>query len=402
VNFTDLSYDTDGSVVNWSWDFGDGNSSFDQNPVHSYGDGRLYEVYLTVLDDDGFIDIKSGRVNVSNVAPVANFSWDPLYPTTSDFVNFTDLSYDTDGSVVYWSWDFGDGNSSFDQNPVHSYGDDGVYTVTLIVVDDDDEVDTYSDNVIISNVAPVANFSWSPIYPTTSDLVNFTDLSYDTDGSVVNWSWDFGDGNNSYTQNPSHQYENYGEYIITLKIIDNQGLNDTINKNISVLITINITLNVGWNLINIPVNNSFMASELADDINGCISINRWDNINQTYKPYIVGGPPDFDFEVSPGMGLFVETSEFNLFIVRGYPVQNVSINLEIPWNMIGWYQEYDTNASSLSENISGCQTVNMWDSVNQTYRPYIVGGPPDFDFPVNAGMGLFVEVDEASIWYGDG
>jgi PKD repeat protein len=75
-------------------------------------------------------------------------------------VNFTDLSYDTDGSVVNWSWDFGDGNSSFDQNPVHSYGNDGVYTVTLVIVDDDGASSNLSDFISVGNTPPVANFSW--------------------------------------------------------------------------------------------------------------------------------------------------------------------------------------------------------------------------------------------------
>jgi agmatine/peptidylarginine deiminase len=162
-------------------------------------------------------------------------------------------------------------------------------------------------------------------------------------------------------------------------------------------------MKTGWNLISLCVDNGMsMASHIAENITGCLTVNKWDSANQTYKPYIVGGPPDFDFPVSPGMGLFVETSENNTFIVSGTEALGVSVDMYIPWNLIGWYHSYDTTASSLAENITGCLNVNMWDSVNQTYKPYIVGGPPDFDFPIYAGMGLFIEVDTTSVWNGEG
>jgi photosystem II stability/assembly factor-like uncharacterized protein len=80
----------------------------------------------------------------------------------------------------------------------------------------------------------------------------------------------------------------------------------------------------------------------------------------------------------------------------------VEITLNIGWNQIGWTNSYETTASSIAENITGCDLVSSWDSINQTYSTYILGGPPTFDFIVEAGMGLFVEVDEQSVWQGEG
>ena len=80
----------------------------------------------------------------------------------------------------------------------------------------------------------------------------------------------------------------------------------------------------------------------------------------------------------------------------------IFIQLKIGWNLLGWYHDYDTTASSLSENISGCVSVSMWNSSLQTYNTYIVGGPPSFDFPIRCSMGLFVDVIAPSIWYGEG
>jgi hypothetical protein len=78
------------------------------------------------------------------------------------------------------------------------------------------------------------------------------------------------------------------------------------------------------------------------------------------------------------------------------------VPLYIGWNLIGWYHDYETTAHNLSDNITGCLSVSMWNATEQTYHTYIVGGPPVFDFPITKGMGIFVDVDQESIWYGEG
>jgi len=164
-----------------------------------------------------------------------------------------------------------------------------------------------------------------------------------------------------------------------------------------------IPINVGWNLLGLCVDNHMtMSSDLAGDIRDCLSVNSWDAVNQTYRPYIVGGPPDFDFPISPGMGLFVDADDASTLMLSGSVPVDVSVDLSIGWNILGWYNVSSTMASSLAENISGCLSVNAWDGVNQTYRPFIVGGPPDFDFPISPGMGLFVDVTVESTWNGEG
>jgi hypothetical protein len=163
-----------------------------------------------------------------------------------------------------------------------------------------------------------------------------------------------------------------------------------------------LTINTGWNLITMPVQTGWYASDLADNITGSLSVSRWDNVNQTYRTYIVGGPPVFDFPIKDGCGYFVDTDQSSLLIVNGTPVINVSINLKIGWNLIGWYHDYNTTASSIGSNITGCLSVSRWDKVNQTYQTYIIGGPPVFDFTVKCGMGLFVDVSQESTWHGEG
>ena len=158
----------------------------------------------------------------------------------------------------------------------------------------------------------------------------------------------------------------------------------------------------GWNLITIPVEDDLWASSLSENISGCEMVSWFDAVNQTYETYIVGGPPQFDFPIENGYGYFVLVSESSSATFYGYRINNVSIPLCVGWNMIGWYHGYNTTAISLAENISGCEMVSWFDAVNQTYESYIVGGPPQFDFEITRGMGVFVLADESSVWYGEG
>ncbi len=228
--FTDASTDSDGAVVSWQWDFGDGATSTDQHPTHVYGSAGTYTVTLTVTDDDGASANVSQSVTVSaaNVAPVAAFG-----ESCVDLdCTFTDASTDSDGAVVSWQWDFGDGATSTDQHPTHAYGSAGTYTVTLTVTDDDGAVANVSQSVTVSaaNVAPVAAFGESCV-----DLdCTFTDASTDSDGAVVSWQWDFGDGATSTDQHPTHAYGSAGTYTVTLTVTDDDGAASNVSQSVTV------------------------------------------------------------------------------------------------------------------------------------------------------------------------
>jgi len=167
-------------------------------------------------------------------------------------------------------------------------------------------------------------------------------------------------------------------------------------------VSVDISLSVGWNLVTVPVENVMMASGLAENITGSIMISRFDSVNQTYKTYIVGGPPGFDFPIVDGYGYFVLVDEESMLSLSGYRIDSVSVPLEVGWNMLGWYHTYNTTASSLSENITGSIMVSWFDPISQSFKTYIVDGPPGFDFTITSGMGLFVLVDESSVWHGEG
>lgn len=240
ILFSDLSTDSDGAIASWSWDFGDGGTSTLRNPTHEYPDNGYYSVILTVTDDDGLTDSISTDVFVGNVWPSVDFTFSPTSPTDQDLIQFTDLSSDADGIITSWSWEFGDGATSSLQNPTHHYTAVGSYRVNLTVWDDDGGNNPASKDIVVSNVSlasnvpPTADFTSSPSLPTASDVVQFTDASTDPDGTIVSWSWNFGDGTYSTSKNPQHSYNTHGQYTVVLEVTDNDGAKKSISKIITI------------------------------------------------------------------------------------------------------------------------------------------------------------------------
>jgi len=256
------------------------------------------------------------------------------------------------------------------------------------------------------NSPPVSNFSYNPLNPTTQDIIQFTDLSYDSDGVITNWTWNFGDGNMSHLQNPTHQYGDDGLYNVTLTIMDNDGSNDNITRQINISnVMFVFELYSGWNLITIPVQNSYNASDLAARI-GCEMIAWWNAATSTFTTFIVGiTPPDspWDFAINDGIGYYVKVANDTLLSLVDTPLSTVNVTLYTGWNTIGWWKDASTTASSLSGNITNCTMLAMYDAASGSYTVFLVGTPGSpYDFMVERGMGLFAKVTSGSVWHGEG
>jgi len=128
VNFTDQST---GNITSWSWDFGDGSTSEDQNPTHTYHEPGDYTVILSANGPGGTdTETKTDYIVVDYSTPVANFTADPIGGVIPFTVSFKDESA---GDIISWLWDFGDGLTSTEQHPYHTYNSSGNYTVSLSV-----------------------------------------------------------------------------------------------------------------------------------------------------------------------------------------------------------------------------------------------------------------------------
>jgi PKD repeat protein len=238
------SYDPDGQILSYSWDFGDGRTSTGMQVSQRYTTGGDYTVRLVVRDNDGAMGTLTRTVHV-NLPPSARFSWLSRVPQIGEVVQFDgSSSSDPDGQVVSYSWDFGDGSPvEFGVRVSHAYSAPGTYTVVL-TVSDDRGLTGVSRQAVRVNAPPVAAFEWSPTIPSAGVSVTFTavrdrTLSYDPDGTIVSYTWDFGDRTPPVTikapaTSVAHAYAQCGSYTVTLTVTDSDGAMATASRDLGV------------------------------------------------------------------------------------------------------------------------------------------------------------------------
>jgi len=231
------SYDPDGTILKYFWDFGDGTNGTGVVATHAYADDDIYVVTLTVTDDDGEIASTTATKTVLNRAPIALFTESSTMVLTGEVITFNASdSYDQDGFIVSYLWDFGDGSNASGVIVNHLYADDGVYNVTLTVTDDDGATTSTSATKTILNRPPVAEFTESETTVFTGEVINFNASdSYDLDGTIISYFWDFGDGINATGVVVDHSYADDGNYTVALTVTDNDGATDTATSTKTVL-----------------------------------------------------------------------------------------------------------------------------------------------------------------------
>lgn len=238
------SYDPDGRIVSYAWDFGDGGMSSGETPDHTYTIAGTYTVNLEVEDEDGATDIASTTVEVSeaNYPPSAD-AGGPYAGDVGIPVPFFGGASDPNGAgdVVFFEWNFGDGNMATGINVYHTYELAGTYNVTLTVQDSQGETslpDTTSATIGVAEQPPVAD-AGEPYSGTTALAVTFdASGSFDPDGDIVSYAWDFGDGNSGSGVAPTNTYSTAGRFDVLLVVEDNDGLTDT-NATYAVIDTAN-------------------------------------------------------------------------------------------------------------------------------------------------------------------
>lgn len=229
VNFTDNST---GTIAQWAWDFGNGNSSILQNPpAQFYPSPNNYETILTVTNANGCFDRDTANVDVY-MTPIPAFT--PGSVCAQELSQIFDQTVTAPGDpAIAWTWDFGDGGSSNLQNPTHTYTTGGIYNITLTVATANcSATDTLP---IIVEDLPVADFTMDTTNGCSPLSVQFTNAS---SANSTLYLWKFGDGDTSTAANPTHVYVNNSgadvTYTVTLISRTTFGCVDSISKTLTV------------------------------------------------------------------------------------------------------------------------------------------------------------------------
>ena len=208
---------------NYIWDFGDGSQmDTSTNPVHGYSSSGTFTVTL-IANSGNCSDTTFQTISITSGAQATfNYSGSQCFGSIISFIN-------TSLNASGYYWDFGDGDTSSVQSPTHTFTSTGTFTISLIAISGICS-DTISQNITINN-QPLAAFSYSS--PTCSgSAVIFNNSST----SATTYHWNFGDGDSSLVQTPTHIYSSSGSYTVTL-IASAGNCTDTISQNITISTT---------------------------------------------------------------------------------------------------------------------------------------------------------------------
>ena len=234
---------TGNQPYNWSWDFGDGNTSTLQNPTHTYATTGNYTVNLTVNDSENLTTNDTTWVNIRDYNNPPYAPDKPSGPTickkNMDYEYSTNAT-DPDGDKIYYKWDWNDNTTSEWLGPApsgqthvthHKWSQWGLYKVRVKAKDVYGGEGNWSDKLWVY-VRLLSGFDVSPsAYLQSSQTVYFNDYSQSY-YEIVNWTWNFGDGNFAYAQNTSHTYTADGVYNVTLTVTDNMSVSNVSSQSV--------------------------------------------------------------------------------------------------------------------------------------------------------------------------
>lgn len=225
VEFTSLATAGDTAIRYWTWDLADGNIATDTQVVYQYVDAGSYNIGLFVQDYNGCTDTFRQVIDWFP-APVI-FIGQPVYEGCSPFtVTIENNSYPINGYETVWT--MGDGDTSLDASPTHTYPNIGEYTLSLVVTSPTGCVGEQTfDNLVVVHPNPLADFTYSPDPPSNlNPTLDFNNQSID----AITWQWNFGGEGTSFEENPTHTFLDTGQVSIRLIATHPSGCQDTLSR----------------------------------------------------------------------------------------------------------------------------------------------------------------------------
>lgn len=215
------SYDPDGDHLQYTWILPDGSYRHDSAFTWTAPERGVFEISLQLDDREGLDNsVSSERIVILNNRPPVAVVDARVESCSGQLIIFSSArSYDPDGDSFTTHWDFGDGNTSYEANPVHSFDEPGIYNVIITLDDGYSETPTIQEIPVIIEGSPVARIRETTMTVCANSPVVFDgSLSTDPNGMVGSFSWDFGDGNSAVGEQTTHLFARPGTYRVALTI----------------------------------------------------------------------------------------------------------------------------------------------------------------------------------------
>jgi PKD repeat protein len=198
VTFRNLTTEADSDIVSYEWDFGDGTTSTEESPTHTYPEGAAtYDVKLTATDAEGDSDTYVLTQRVLRL-PAASFTFTPATPSEGQNVSFTDTSTEPDGGTIpARTWDWGDGtaiNYTPSRSIGHSFGDNDSYKVVQTVANSQWQTASLERTLTIANVAPSVSLGGERSWTARERLAFSPTINDPGSKDTHTCAWDYGDG----------------------------------------------------------------------------------------------------------------------------------------------------------------------------------------------------------------
>ncbi len=227
IQFQDMSLlsEASGEIKLWKWNFGDGGTSTQPNPQHTYSKTGAFTVSLTVVTASGIGRTmeKAGYVFIEASDTVVDFEASKTNIILGETLVFTDLSVNETVPVLSRIWNFGDGTSSSESSPRYKYTAPGIYTVTLSVSTASGTSSATKENYIVVRAKSAAarlDFTFENTY--LGEDTAFFPIVLDGSGEAT-FDWSFGDGTTSFEETPRHRFPNRGVFPVELQYTDSYG-----------------------------------------------------------------------------------------------------------------------------------------------------------------------------------
>ena len=366
IQFTDLSTTPGGMITDYFWDFGDGSNSSQQNPSHQYLSSGTFQISLIIQNNLGCIDTVVHSITI-NPKPIPAFSANNT--CVNSVVNFYDQ---TTGSANYWHWNFGDGSTSFSQNPTHTYTTFGNYNVNFISGDSLGCIDTISQPITIYPL-PIANAG------TDQNVCDGTPLTLTASGGVSYIWYPSNSTGSTFTTTPT------GSTTISVTVTDANGCSaiDTVNVSIKPLPAIragadkficagsSVTLNASGGVsyiwmpgnyinpnytVNPSVNTTYIVSGTGS--NGCVNSDTV-NVSVGSLPTASAGP---DVNICEGQSANLTASGGLTY--SWIPIGNTTANVTVSPTDTTQYQVIVSDAAGCTSNAYVNVNVNPLPVVN--------------------------------------